>query len=332
MHFRLSLILAALLPLASCTPPAPGGGSLTSNSVPPSALRNAQSQAGIAPGWFAREFAYHVTTPLAPAGQPYGQPLLDASAATPFINNSRTADDAQRSLDCLTAAVYYEARSEPVDGQRAVAQVVLNRVRNPAFPDSVCGVVYQGSDRSTGCQFTFTCDGSMAAPRDEEAWARSREVARAALAGDVDTDVGLATNYHADWMLPWWASSLDRVATIGSQIFYRWKGALGNALSFTQQYSGVEPENVAAGSAGLPANPGLVRVAVGNGMTIAIHRGGAMEVASSQGSTPAGVRIHRGDMAAPESDSASETADAPKQMISKVTVHRGTSLGEVDPI
>src|SRR3546814_14176438 len=75
-------------------------------------------------------------------------------------------------------------------GQQAVAQVVLNRVRNPAFPNSVCGTVYEGSSRSTGCQFTFTCDGSLTARREPAAWERARQVAQMALAGFVYAPVG----------------------------------------------------------------------------------------------------------------------------------------------
>jgi hypothetical protein len=334
MIFRLSIVAAALLPIASCTPPAPGAGSLLSSAAPSSGPNATESPFGLPSGWFARQAAFIANASLTPSNQGFAHPLLQTAAPAPFVNSSRTLEDSQRALECLTAAVYYEARSEPVEGQRAVAQVVLNRVRNPAFPNSVCGVVYQGSERSTGCQFTFTCDGSMNAPRNEESWARSEVVARAALAGDVDREVGLATNYHANWMVPWWASGLDRIGQFGSQIFYKWKGALGNALSFTQQYSGVEPDSVGAGSDGVQGNPGLVRVALGNGTTVSIHRGGAMDFSSSEGSAPAGVRIHRGAMATTAS-----TDDTPNQMpakanelASKVTIHRGASVAEADPI
>ena len=102
--------------------------------------------------------------------------------APPFLTSS-SVDDASRAAECLTAAVYYEARSQSEDGQRAVAQVVLNRVRDRAFPNSVCGVVYQGAERRTGCQFSFTCDGSMNRPRELGAWDRARAVAAAALGG-----------------------------------------------------------------------------------------------------------------------------------------------------
>jgi hypothetical protein len=335
MIFRLSIVAAALLPIASCTPGTPGAGSLLS-SVAPVASENAAptSFGGLPSGWFARQMAFVAKAALTPPAQVVAQPLLQSGAA-PFVNSSRTLEDSKRALECLTAAVYYEARSETVEGQRAVAQVVLNRVRNPAFPNSVCGVVYQGSERSTGCQFTFTCDGSMNAPRNEEAWARSELVARAALAGDVDHEVGLATNYHANWMVPWWASGLERIGQFGTQIFYKWKGALGNALSFTQQYSGVEPEPASPASSGVLGNPGLVRVAVGNGMTVSVHRGAAADFSSSQDSNaPVGVRIHRGAMAAFEEathDMPTPTASSASEVASKVTIHRGSSLSESDP-
>jgi spore germination cell wall hydrolase CwlJ-like protein len=335
MIFRLSIVAAALLPIASCTPPAPSGGSLLSDTAPASGQQPIAPATfgGLPSGWFARQIAFVANASLTPPAQAIAQPLLQSGGASPFVNSSKTLEDSQRALECLTAAVYYEARSEPVEGQRAVAQVVLNRVRNPAFPNSVCGVVYQGSERSTGCQFTFTCDGSMNAPRNEESWARSEVVARAALAGDVDQEVGLATNYHANWMLPWWASGLERIGQFGSQIFYKWKGALGNALSFTQQYSGIEPEPALAGSDGVQGNPSFVRVAVGNGTTVAVHRGGAMEFASSQTSAPAGVRIHRGMMSlGDEHGTTTPSEDAPGAMASKVTIHRGSAAAEVDPI
>src|SRR3546814_13220413 len=93
-----------------------------------------------------------------------------------------------RSIECLAAAVYYEAGSESVDGQRAVAQVVLNRVRHPAYPNSVCAVVFEGAQRATGCQFTFTCDGAMRRTPSVAGWERARKVAEAAPAGKVYAD------------------------------------------------------------------------------------------------------------------------------------------------
>lgn len=177
----------------------------------------------------------------------------DALAATPFVLGKAGATERARALECLTEAVYYEAATEPEDGQRAVAQVVLNRVRHPAFPNSVCGVVYQGSTRPTGCQFTFTCDGSMTRGRVEALWDRSRKVAEAALAGQVYAAVGHATHYHANYVLPYWASSQVKTSVVGAHIFYRWPGSWGTPNAFTQRWSGHEADPVALRLAALSA-------------------------------------------------------------------------------
>ncbi len=146
-----------------------------------------------------------------------------------------------RALQCLTSAIYYEAASETIGGQRAVAQVVLNRVAHPSYPNSVCGVVYQGSERRTGCQFSFTCDGSLARKPSVAEWDRVRMVAQDALLGDVYQPVGLATHYHTIWIHPYWAPSLDPVGTVGAHRFYRWRGAAGKPGAFRANYSGSEP-------------------------------------------------------------------------------------------
>ncbi len=162
-------------------------------------------------------------------------------AAKPFVLPASDLIDQTRALDCLTAAVYYEAAGEPLEGQQAVAQVVLNRLRHPAFPKTVCGVVFEGSNLSTGCQFTFTCDGSLARAPAPEAWQRARRVAAAALGGFVMRAVGDATHYHADYVVPYWATTLVKISMVGSQIFYRWTGDWGAPAAFTARYAGVEP-------------------------------------------------------------------------------------------
>ena len=161
-------------------------------------------------------------------------------AAAPFVFPSASAENRARALECLTSAIYYEAAQEPTDGQRAVAQVVLNRLRHPAFPNSVCGVVYEGSTRVTGCQFTFTCDGSMARAPLPSLWNRARRVAEAALAGYVHAPVGHATHYHANYVVPYWASSLAKTAVVGAHIFYRWAGGWGRPQAFTDRWSARE--------------------------------------------------------------------------------------------
>lgn len=168
------------------------------------------------------------TEPLEPA-----RPFLLRTAA-----GAEGLAQRERALDCLAQAVYYEAASESLQGQRAVAQVVLNRMRHPAFPKSICGVVYQGSERTTGCQFTFTCDGSLARQPSRGGWQLARRVALMALAGMVEPSVGTSTHYHANWVVPYWASSLDKVAVVGAHIFYRWKGYWGERSAFTGTYAG----------------------------------------------------------------------------------------------
>ena len=138
---------------------------------------------------------------------------------TPFQLGN--ALESSRELECLAQAVYYEARGETPSGQAAVAQVVLNRVRHPAFPKSICGVVFQGAYHRTGCQFSFACDGSMRRARDIGAWARARKVATRTLAGTLSSEVGSATHFHTINVSPGWGPRLMRVAQVGMHIFYR---------------------------------------------------------------------------------------------------------------
>lgn len=181
-------------------------------------------------------------------------PLSDAAnpAAKPFAFAGGAAARAQ-ALECLSEAIYYEAGNEPIDGQRAVAQVILNRVRHPAFPSSVCGVVYQGSTRATGCQFTFTCDGSLNRRPDAAGWRRAELVAEAALSGSVYAPVGWATHYHANYVVPYWAASLAKNAVVGAHLFYHWDGDWGTTRAFTQAYLGREANADALRSSALAA-------------------------------------------------------------------------------
>jgi len=171
------------------------------------------------------------------------RPFVDRpdSPAAKFVLRT-DAQDRERALNCLTQAVYYEAASEGADGQRAVAQVVLNRLHHPGYPSTVCGVVYQGAERQTGCQFTFVCDGSLQRTPLPAVWTRSRKIAEDALAGKVFAAVGHATHYHADYVLPYWADVLDKSVQIGRHIFYRLRGPVGDARGFSQRYGGTEPE------------------------------------------------------------------------------------------
>ena len=174
-------------------------------------------------------------------------------AARPFLFTKASPETRARALECLTSAIYYEAAQEPLDGQRGVAQVVLNRLRHPAFPNSVCGVVYEGSTRATGCQFTFTCDGSMARGAIPALWNRARKVAEAALNGYVHAPVGYATHYHANYVVPYWASSLTKAAVEGAHIFYRWAGGWGRPPAFSDRWTANEGDPKALRLAALNA-------------------------------------------------------------------------------
>jgi spore germination cell wall hydrolase CwlJ-like protein len=176
-------------------------------------------------------------------------------AATPYVFKGRNATDTLRASLCLTAAIYYEAANEPDEGQRAVAQVVLNRVRHPAWPDTVCDVVYQGTERpGTLCQFTFGCDGAMARTPSLSGWVRARRVAQAALAGYVHAPAGLATHYHTLAVSPSWGKTLTPVGIYGTHIFYRLPGGAGAPKAFYDSYRGNEPTPGPRAKIGVPTD------------------------------------------------------------------------------
>ena len=166
--------------------------------------------------------------------------FTSGTGAQPFTLTPGTANWS-RALKCLTDAIYYEAANEPDDGQRAVAQVIINRMRHPTYPNSICGVIYQGSERVTGCQFSYSCDGSMARVPARPAWLRAQRVAMAALSGYVYAPVGMASHYHANYVYPYWAPSLNYIGTIGAHRFYSWKGSAGRPSAFFSRHNGAEP-------------------------------------------------------------------------------------------
>lgn len=161
--------------------------------------------------------------------------------ARPFVFTAASPADRARAVRCLTQGIYYEAALESTKGQEAVAQVILNRVRDPNYANSVCGVVFEGAERTTGCQFSFTCDGSLSQAPVGWAWDRARVVAERALSGYVAAEVGTATHYHADYVYPWWSPTLAKITQIGAHIFYRWNGLAGETAAFKRAYAGREP-------------------------------------------------------------------------------------------
>ncbi|QGN53847.1 cell wall hydrolase [Novosphingobium sp. Gsoil 351] len=169
----------------------------------------------------------------------------DKLAAAPSFRFTGTTLDRARAADCLALAALAEAGGDDA-GQRAVMQVVLNRVRHPAFARTVCGVVFEGSQRRSGCQFTFTCDGSLDRRYSEAARAGALARAQEALGGRVYAPVGIATHYHTDWVYPWWSPKLLKVAQVQTHLFFRWPGYWGSAAAANIAYRGGEPDVFAA--------------------------------------------------------------------------------------
>jgi spore germination cell wall hydrolase CwlJ-like protein len=130
--------------------------------------------------------------------------------------------DSARQQRCLAEAIYFEARSEPEDGQAAVAQVVLNRVRSGLYPSNVCSVVYQDRNRPFACQFSFACEGKSLRVEEPGPWAVATRIAQDVTNGKIyNAKVGSALNYHANYVMPYWAGTLKRVDQIGHHIFYQ---------------------------------------------------------------------------------------------------------------
>ena len=148
-------------------------------------------------------------------------PILSWVNKIKAVFNSRIVEK-----NCLASAVYFEARSESQRGQLAVATVILNRVRAPHYPSTICGVIYQGASHLNACQFSFACDGEPDLPKQGRAWDAALAVAALALAGDKEMDdelmrmVSAATHYHADYVTPGWSKSFQRLTKIGRHIFY----------------------------------------------------------------------------------------------------------------
>ncbi|CAK7254887.1 N-acetylmuramoyl-L-alanine amidase [Shinella sp. WSC3-e] len=144
-----------------------------------------------------------------------------AWAATPLPAEVFTAKEQK----CLAEGIYFEARGEELKGQAAVAQVILNRVRNPAYPKTICGVVYQNENWRNRCQFSFACDRIPDLILSPWHWKTAKEIAMAVTAGKIwFDDVGSSTHYHATYVNPPWGRTMKRVAKIGKHIFYRTYG------------------------------------------------------------------------------------------------------------
>lgn len=161
--------------------------------------------------------------------------------------------DSARQMRCLAEAVYFESRSEPEAGQAAVAQVVLNRVRSGIFPTNVCGVVYQDRNRPFACQFSFACEGKSLRIEEPGAWAVATRVAQEVVSGaNFNPKVAEALNYHANYVMPFWAPSLRRVDRIGAHIFYAMRAGLNWAPGALNGRGDLPPAQTQAQAATAP--------------------------------------------------------------------------------
>ena len=337
---KLGLVLGAFSTLAGFGQLAGAGTGRASGAV---ALRAASPALALAPVEAPRTAAATGSVELPPgaAGEP-GRPRMAETiydlaqarrmnAATPFSKApvlaaapfvvTGSAGDKARAETCMTQAIYYEAGFEPTDGQRAVAQVIVNRMRHPIFPHSICGVVFQGSELATGCQFSFSCDGALGrgvpAPA---AWKRAQAVAHAALNGYVQRGVGLATHYHTDYVAPYWMTTVTKMARVGQHIFYRWPGEVGLPAAFSAVYAAAERPPSAAvllaaarlrasEAAAKAASPLLRAFRPGEGVTMGAD--GAIYVAQKEeGRVHARLFTDAGLPAGPVEDSAPATPTA----------------------
>ena len=242
---------------------------------------------------------------------------LDAGIvpARPFSMAGASALDRDRAMQCLTAAIYYEAASEPDAGQQAVAQVILNRARHPAFPGTVCGVVYQGSEHA-GCQFSFACDGAMMRVPARAAWIRAARAAGMALAGYVYAPVGLATHYHTYAVTPAWNRSMVMTDVVGAHFFHRWKGYWGTSAAFNQIYAGGEPvpgPHMTVTPLALPT-PQMIAAATAGAVAVPVPATVVATAAQAQPLIPAPAAPVATDMLPPESQILDRWKDSGKPL------------------
>ena len=160
--------------------------------------------------------------PVSRVDRGIGSTIIGRDGDRPRYADLIDPDNLSKEQRCLAEAVYFEARSEPPEGQAAVAQVVLNRMKSGLYPSSICGVVYQNRNRHLACQFTFACEGKALRTNEPEAWEQAKEIASAVLEGKTYlAEVGGATHYHAKYVRPYWAKRLKKMDVIGQHIFYK---------------------------------------------------------------------------------------------------------------
>ena len=201
-----------------------GVAALLAVSLPAISAQAANARADItAPIVDVRAQSTQIITSATGLTETLASEFLEDAQSTDIVAASliETSQTAMAEHKCLSEAVYYEARSEGKDGQKAVAEVIQNRVRSKHYPNTICGVVYQGSERSTGCQFSFTCDGSLKQKPRGKTWLRANQVATLAMTGGITPLTDRATHYHNLDVKPAWSGSLVMTKQIETHKFYR---------------------------------------------------------------------------------------------------------------
>ena len=195
------------------------------NSIEMRAPVQSQNDAAVLSNPWMRTVEYALKRSPDSALDKFGQRYRDLAALESYASfqpaHFEQAEQSTKQHDCLATAIYYESRSEPVLGQMAVAEVVMNRVHDYRYPNTVCDVVYQGSERTTGCQFSFTCDGAMDRKPRGRLWERAQTVAAYVMMDMNKPLTGAATHYHTNYVDPVWNKHLVHTKTIGTHIFYR---------------------------------------------------------------------------------------------------------------
>lgn len=189
---------------------------------------------------------------------------------TPEALNFRYKGETQAEFEarerrCLATAIYFEARGEPKRGQVAVAQVILNRMRSPLFPETICGVVYQGQ-MNPGCQFSFTCDGKTDKPRNGGQWAQAKDIAKRITAGELWLpEVSYSTYYHANYVRPNWAGAMNQIDRIGRHIFYKKRNEKPYVVEASAASSPTPKETPESSSSIFSFAPGVSQVSAADG-------------------------------------------------------------------
>jgi spore germination cell wall hydrolase CwlJ-like protein len=230
--FLQPIVKQAIVPTKPRTPAATAKKTVPAKAAPAKADRS--SGATVVLAYAApdepkdKKAAAAIDAVIGPKLKPAGLLVPNVDAAHAWVNKPLPASARSKTeMKCLATAIYFEARGEPERGQLAVAQVVINRLKNPAYPSTMCGVVYQNKNKRNRCQFSFACDGIKDRITDASAWNKAQAMATKVVNDDrtmFAPDVGTSTHYHANYVRPRWARHMKKMQKIGRHIFYKTYG------------------------------------------------------------------------------------------------------------